>query len=111
MSTPTTPGGQRPPPPPPPPPPVVAPAPKRGGIHPVYGLYIAGSGLDQDYKPKERNTYSYASQRRNVMTISSIERDLVTARDAMNNLKFDGRLEPVVTSTTEVGKEKFLTLL
>ena len=86
-------------------------APKRAGIHPVYGLYIIGSGLDQYYKPTEHNTYSYASQRRNVKAISSIERDLVTARDSTNNLKFDGRLEPVVTSTTEIGKEKFLALL
>ena len=85
--------------------------PKRGGIHPLYGLYIGGSGLDQDYQPKDRNSYSYASQRRNVKTISSIERDLVTARDSTTNLKFDGRLEPVVTSTTEVGKVRFLTLL
>ena len=72
--------------------------PKRGGIHPLYGLYIGGSGLDQDYQPKDRNSYSYhASQRRNVKTISSIERDLVTARDSATHLKFDGRLEPVVT--------------
>jgi hypothetical protein len=83
------------------PPPVVAPAapvvvpPKRGGIHPVYGLYIGGSPLGDDYKPKKeaRVMYRFSSQRRNVKTISSIESALVNARDTITNLKFDGRLE------------------
>ena len=50
--------------------PVVAPAavvpPKRGGIHSVYGLYIGGSPLGDDYKPKKetRVTYWVSSQRR-----------------------------------------------
>ena len=79
--------------------------PKRGGIHPVYGLYIGGSALDDSYKAVDSSSYSYASQRRHVKTISSIERDLVTARDSTTTLKFDGKLEPVVGSTTEIGKE------
>ena len=86
-------------------------APKRGGIHPLYDLYLGGSPLDDEYRPIEANSYSYASQRRNIKTIASIERDLTMARDSITTLKFDGKLEPVTGSTTEVGKERFLQLL
>jgi hypothetical protein len=85
--------------------------PKRGGIHPLYELYLGGSPLDSDYKPTESDSYSYATQRRNIKTIASIERDLTTARDSTTTLKFDGKLEPVVGSITEVGKERFFQLL
>jgi hypothetical protein len=87
--------------------------PKRGGIHSVYGLYIGGAPLNQNYKLTStgRSTYSFASQRRNVKTISSIERELVSARDSTTTLKFDGKLEAVTASATEIGKERFLTLL
>ena len=103
----------------PPPPVVVAAAPvvvppKRGGIHSVYGLlYIGGSPLGDDYKPKKevRVTYRFSSQRRNVKTISSIESALVKARDTITNLKFDGRLEATVGSASEIGKERFIALL
>jgi hypothetical protein len=85
--------------------------PKRGGIHPLYDLYLGGSPLDNEYKPTEVDSYSYASQRRNIKTIATIERDLTMARDSTTSLKFDGKLEPVIGSTTEVGKERFLQLL
>jgi hypothetical protein len=85
--------------------------PKRGGIHPLFELYLGGSPLDDEYRPIESNSYSYATQRRNIKTIASIERDLTSARHSTTTLKFDGKLEPVVGSTTEVGKERFLQLL
>ncbi len=79
----------------------------------MYGLYIGGAPLDQEYKltTTGRSTYAFASQRRNVKTISSIERELVSARDSTTTLKFDGKLEAVTASATEIGKERFLTLL
>ena len=88
-------------------------APLRGGIHSVYGLYLGGSPLDDNYQPtmNKRLTYHFASQRRNPKTISSIEQALITARDSTTTLKFDGRLEPTVGSSTEIGKERFMTLL
>ena len=82
--------------------------PKRGGVHPLYELYLGGSPLDDEYKPIEANSYSYASQRGNIKTIATIKRDLTMARDSTTSLKFDAKLEPVVSSTTEVGKERFL---
>ena len=89
--------------------PSTAVAPKRGGIHSVYGLYIGGSELDHEYKTVAR--YAYASQRRNVNTISSIERDLVLAHDSTTSIKFEGKLEAITSSATEIGKERFLTIL
>ena len=86
--------------------------PKRGGIHPVYGLYISGAPLaGQTYKltSTNRSTYAFVSQRRNLKTISSIERELVS--DSTTTLKFDWKLEAVTASATEIGKERFLTLL
>jgi hypothetical protein len=56
-------------------------------------------------------TYRFASQRRNVKTISSIEQQLMLARDNVTTLKFNGQLEATVGSSTEIGKEKFLKIL
>jgi len=87
--------------------------PKRGGIDSVYGLYLGGSPLNDRYEQTvlPRLTYRYATQCRNVKTISSIEQQLMNARDGVTTLKFDGRLEATIGSSTEIGKERFLTLL
>jgi hypothetical protein len=85
--------------------------PKRGGIHPMYGVYIGGCPLGDDYLPKKTLSYHFSSQRRHVKTISTIESNLIKARDSTITLKFNGQLEAVVGSATEVGKEKFLVML
>jgi hypothetical protein len=85
--------------------------PKRGGIHPLYKLYLGGTPLNDEYRPIESNSYLYVTQRRNIKTIASIEHDLTSARHSTTTIKFDGKLEAVVGSTTEVGKERFLQLL
>ena len=86
------------------------PAPKRGGVHAVYGLFIGGTDLDSAYKAEGK--YSYSTQRRNAKGIASIEQNLMNARDSITSQKFNGKLEPVATSTTEIiGKERFVTLL
>ena len=41
----------------------------------------------------------------------SLEHILTSARDSTTTLKFDGRLEPIVGSSTEIGKEDFVDLL
>jgi hypothetical protein len=80
--------------------------PKRGGIDSVYGLYLGGSPLNNRYESKvsSRLTYRFATQCRNVKTISSIEQQLISARDGVTTLKFDGRLESLSGSSTELGK-------
>ena len=85
------------------------PTPKRGGIHPVYGLYIGCASLNQGYEGTGK--FSYASQRRNEKGLAFIEQNLMNARDSPTSLKFDGNLEVVGSSVTEMGKERFLTLL
>jgi hypothetical protein len=95
---------------PPAPPPIVPP--KRGGIHHMYGVYIGGSPLGDDYLPTKTLSYHFSSQRRHVKTIGTIESNLIKARDSTNTFKFNGQLEAVVLgSATEVGKEKFLVML
>ena len=86
----------------------------RGGIHSVYGLYLGGSPLNNNYQPtmSKRLTYHFvASQRRNPKTIPSIEQALITAHDSTTTLKFDRRLEPTVGSSPEIGKERFIMTL
>jgi hypothetical protein len=79
----------------------------------VYGLYLGGSPLNDLYNHRvnSRFTYRYATQCRNVKKISLIEQQLMNARENVTTLKFDGRLEATVGSSTEIGKEPFLTLL
>jgi hypothetical protein len=92
-------------------PPIVMP--RRGEINSVYGLYLGGSPLDDLYKHRvtSRLTYRYATQCRNDKTISLIEQQLMNACESVTTLKFDGRLKATVGSSTEIGKERFLTLL
>jgi hypothetical protein len=42
---------------------------------------------------------------------SLIEQQLMNARASVNTLKFDGRLEATLGSSTEIGKDAFSTLL
>ena len=87
--------------------------PVRGGNHPIYGIYGGGSPLDDNYQPTRKGRLSYRShmQRQNVKNIGTIEGALITARDSTTSLKFDGRLEPTVGSATEIGKDRFISLL
>jgi hypothetical protein len=85
------------------------PTPKHGGIHPVYGLYIGWSSLNQAYE--DIGKLSYASQCSNKKGLASIKQHLMNAQDSSTSLKLDGKLEALGSSFTEMGKERFLTLL
>ena len=85
--------------------------PKRGAIHHMYCVYIGGSPLNDDCLPKKTLSYHFSSQGRHVKMIGTIEGTLIKARDSSTTLKFNGQLEAVVGSATEVGKEKFLVML
>ena len=112
---------QEPPPPPPPPAPTAATGsieviPIRGGKHhAAYGMFIGGSPLNDNYYQPTREArlrYRAYSQRRNMKTIGSIESAIIAARDSTTSLKFDGHPEPSVgTPVTEIGKDRFITLL
>ena len=87
-------------------------APKRGGIHSTYGIYIGGSNLDDNYKLlPSRSLYRFSTQRCHEKTIASIEQKLRDARESVTSVKFNGQLEATAGISTEIGKEKFVSLL
>ena len=44
--------------------------PKRGGIHPTYGVFISGGDLDNEYKLTGLRHYKYTAQRRGTKVIN-----------------------------------------
>jgi hypothetical protein len=94
---------------------IIAP-PKRGGVHPIYGIFLGGAKLDDDYKCVTKSgpssgTYRFSTQRRHEKTMSGIEKTLRDARDSPTSIKFNGKLEGTEGSLSEIGKERFVTLL
>ena len=87
--------------------------PKRGGIHSTYGKFIGGSKLNDSYQTVggSASLYRFSTQRRHEKTITSIERTLRESRDSTTTIKFNGTLEPEAGNSTEIGKERFVTLL
>ena len=77
----------------------------------MYGIYISGSPLNIDYHPISQITNRYASQCWHPKSSAAIERDLMVVCDSTTSLKFDGQLMPMTGSTTEIGKEQFVSML
>lgn len=67
--------------------------PKRGGIHSIYGVYVGGATIDDNYHLIGTRHYKSSTQRRNAKSIGRIESDLRSARDSTSILKFNGNLE------------------
>jgi hypothetical protein len=85
-----------------------------GGIHLIYGLYIGGSLLNDNYLPmcQEGLTYQSNMQHCDVNLIASIEGAIISTRNSTTRLKFDRHLEPNIhLSATKKGKDRFITLL
>ena len=74
--------------------------PKRCGEHPIYGIYIGGSDLDDDYKLVGNRHYKYTSQRRSAKVINSIEQ-------ALAFLPADDRAFTDARAPLEAEKERF----
>ncbi|KAI2499352.1 hypothetical protein MHU86_15134 [Fragilaria crotonensis] len=88
--------------------------PKRGGIHPQFGRFIGGAKLNDSYETIGGNgasLYRFSTQRRHEKTIASIEKTLIDTRDSTTGIKFNGTLEPGKDRPSEIGKERFITLL
>jgi len=84
--------------------------PKRGGIHPIYGIYIGGSVLNDEYELEEPLfTFAFHTQLRTIKSLPSIEKSLRDAMKSTTTIKFNGSLEPVTGSSTEIDKERFVT--
>ena len=89
----------------------VIPAPKRGGVHPIYGPYVGGAALTNDYQLEHTDTFSFASQVRNLKQIQLNESTLKAYMNDITKLKFDGKLDPNSESSNELDKEKFIELI
>ena len=82
--------------------------PKRGGIHPIYGVYLGGSGLKDDYSLLKVNSYKFTSQLRNVKQAGISERTLMNSREDSSLRKFNGKLEvPNAATSFDMDKEEF----
>ena len=54
--------------------------PKRGGVHPIYRLFMGASELTDDYTLTSTTLYKLTTQLRNPKQSSSSERILINAR-------------------------------
>ena len=87
--------------------------PVRGGKHPIHGIYLGGSSLQDDYSLKRLNSYKYTTQLRSSKQSASSERALMDSRDSSSIIKFDGKLELSTSATipTELDKDEFIKSL
>jgi len=87
--------------------------PHRGGDHHIYGIYLGGSELNDNYELTGTRTYKYSAQRRHPKAIGSLEQALIDARDSTTIPKFNGQLEldKTASSEPEVDKAEFVKLL
>ena len=86
--------------------------PRRGGVHPIYGVFIGGGELDNTYNLAGTRHYKYTAQRRSAKVVNSIEQALLKAIDAKDIDKFNGNLEITPSSSTnEIDKETFVKQL
>ena len=83
---------------------------KRGGTHPIFGIYVGGSSLDKDYSLTNRNGYSGTSQLRSKKSLNLAENSLYTQRDDTTSLKFNGKMDVAsnTVSLSELNLESFL---
>jgi hypothetical protein len=82
------------------------PIPARGGNRAIHGVFIGGNPLADDWTSTGR--YRYTSQRRGDKHVAKVEQNLVTARDSVSILKFNGTLELTGTTVTELDKDQFV---
>ena len=86
-------------------------SPLRGGIHPIYGLYMGGSKLTDDYTLKSKSPYTCTMQIRNPKQPSYSEQTLIKRCSDTTSIKFNGSIEINISCITEYNKEEFITKL
>ena len=85
--------------------------PKRGGKHPIFGLYVGGDVLTSEYKLAYQYTYSSTSQLQSEKGLQVEEISLHSQTNNTTSLKFNGKLEVTeISSATvyEYNMESFL---
>jgi hypothetical protein len=83
--------------------------PERGGIHPIYGVYLGGGEVEQGWTMSQHH-YQFSTQRRDEKNVPRIKRGLTDARDKTTTLKFNGNLEldGKEVSEKELDKDHFV---
>jgi hypothetical protein len=71
---------------------VMALIPKRGGTHPIYGVFLGGGSVGAGWNMDDA-PYRFSSQRRDEKSVGKVERGLTDARDKTKTLKFNVTLE------------------
>jgi hypothetical protein len=66
--------------------------PKRGGTHPIYGVFLGGGSVGAGWDMDDAR-YCSSSQRRDEKSVGKVERGLTDARDKTATLKFNGTPE------------------
>mmetsp|Transcript_15021 Transcript_15021/g.28265 ORF Transcript_15021/g.28265 Transcript_15021/m.28265 type:complete len:2300 (+) Transcript_15021:159-7058(+) len=87
---------------------VSSPPPKRGGVHPIFGAFVGGGPLSEDYTIANP-VFRSISQLRTIKQLQHIQSNLEAARDTSTGLKFHGNLElDELKSATELDKKNFV---
>jgi len=67
--------------------------PKRGGAHPIFGVYVGGDSLTSEYKLLSPNSYSSTSQIRSNRSLNIAETSLHALQVSTTSLKFNRKLD------------------
>ena len=78
--------------------------PRRGGTHPIFGIYAGGGELGDTYKLKGGNSYSCTSQLRNEKQLNVAETSLYAQRNDTTTLKFNGKMDVHTANTASLSE-------
>jgi hypothetical protein len=87
----------------------VIPTLRRGGIHPVYGVFLGGSAMKDDYRVASPD-FHCVSQLRSIKQLQIIQTTLEQARDSLTSIKFfhGNVVIDDAKATTELDKNHFV---
>ena len=83
-------------------------APRRGGSHPIYGIYLGGSPLDTNYNLTATHPFHHISQVCSPKQSNTNESTLITAMEDTTKPKFTGNLDLTTSSATKYDKDSFI---
>ena len=83
--------------------------PIRGGLHPIYSLFMGSGDLNSCYTLKSTNPYKLSMQLRNAKQSSQSKGALMDAIIDATRIRFHSKLETSPDCFTEYAKEEFLT--
>ena len=73
---------------------------RRGGNHHIYGVFIGGAPLDDNYRLTGERHYHFTAQRRGAKVINSIKQTLLNAINSKDTDKFNGNIKKTKSSVS-----------